>query len=104
MSAKIDPAETTEEPFTGHARLWGWFGLSRASFLTLPRVMMHAMPDEWQGRMAALLEEYDAAFPNQPDIGTTVRATRGGKIVPMPDVFTNYRRPDLGIIDSMRQP
>lgn len=38
----------------GYDALWGWFGLSRASFLVLPRVLMHEMPDDWQLRMAAL--------------------------------------------------
>jgi len=44
----------------GYDKLWSWFGLSYASFLTLPRVMMHEMPDEWQGKMADLLEEWDS--------------------------------------------
>ena len=29
-------------------RLSRWFGLSYASWLTMPRVMMEAMPEEWQ--------------------------------------------------------
>lgn len=32
----------------GENALWLWFGLSRASWLTLPRVLMHEMPDEWR--------------------------------------------------------
>ena len=31
--------------------LSNWFGLSYASFLTLPRVLMEAMPEEWQRKM-----------------------------------------------------
>jgi len=45
----------------GYDRLWNWFGLSRATFITLPRAMCHEMPDGWQERMAALLEEWDEA-------------------------------------------
>jgi hypothetical protein len=86
----------------GHDRLWLWFSLSRASFLTLPRVLMHAMPDEWQGQMAALLEEYDAAYTNLPDIGSTVRATRGGRLVAMPELYTNYRHPRREEIEALR--
>lgn len=86
----------------GHQRLWGWFGLTYASFLTLPRVLMHEMPDEWQDKMAALLEEYDAAFPNRPDIGTSVTARRGNKFVPMPEWAKNYRRPDFEAIAELR--
>lgn len=43
----------------GYDALWNWFGLSRSSWLTLPRVLMHEMPDDWQRKMAKLLEEYD---------------------------------------------
>jgi hypothetical protein len=86
----------------GHDRLWGWFGLSRAAFLTLPRVLMHQMPDDWQRQMAALLEEYNATFTNLPDIGATVRATRDGKLVPMPDVYTNYRHPRREEIEVLK--
>jgi hypothetical protein len=78
----------------GHDALWGWFGLSYASWLTLPRILMHEMPDEWQARMAALLHEYNETFPNQPPYGTTVRATTAnGKITRMPDWISEYRHP-----------
>ena len=43
----------------GYDRLWNYFGLSYASWLTMPRVLMHEMPDSWQLKMAKLLEEYD---------------------------------------------
>lgn len=86
----------------GHDRLWGWFSLSYASFLTLPRILMHAMPDDWQERMTALLEEYDAAFPNQPDIGTRVQCVHGKKLSKFPAWLLNYRRPDQAEIDKLR--
>jgi len=63
-----------------------WFNLSYASFLTLPRVLMEAMPVEWQNRMVALLNEYAEAFPNQPDIGTRVQVTDlSGKLIKTPE-------------------
>ena len=34
------------------------FSLSHASFLTIPRVLMEAMPDEWQERMATGFETH----------------------------------------------
>jgi hypothetical protein len=87
----------------GYNRLWGWFGLSRSSFITLPRVLVHEMPDDWQSRMADLLSEYDAAYPNMPSIGTTVRATDlSGKLIKMPDWAINYRHPDHAAIDLLR--
>lgn len=99
----IDEAEAAFCEQTGHERLWGWFSCSRASFLVLPRVLMHDMPDEWQLRMARLLEEYCEEFPNQPDIGTRVQCTRGGKLVSWPQWLLNYRRPDQAEIDNMRR-
>lgn len=91
----------------GHERLWTWFGLSYASFITIPRVLAHAMPDEWQNKMAALLEEYDAAFPNQPPVRTRVQLTdMRGKIMSLKHGpyawLLNYRHPDHDAIDSMK--
>ena len=79
-----------------------WFGLSYASWLTMPRVMMEAMPKEWQQRMARLLNEYEDAFPNQPDIGTRVQITKHGKLVKALPHLLNYRHPDKAKIDAMR--
>lgn len=87
----------------GYDTLWGWFGLSYASFLTLPRVLMHEMPDEWQSKMAALLDEYREVFPNQPDIGSRVQITNlSGKFIACPDWLKNYRHPDLEAIEQLR--
>ncbi len=86
----------------GYDALWLWFGLTRASFLTLPRVMMHGMPNNWQRDMARLLNEFDDAFPNAPPIGFTVRCTKNGKLVNTPECLINYRRPMLDEIDKMR--
>jgi hypothetical protein len=79
-----------------------WFGFSYSSFAVLPRVLMEAMPDEWQKRMAALLHEYSESFPNQPDIGARVQATKGGKLTKFPEWVLNYRHPDRGTIDLLR--
>lgn len=72
-----------------------WFGLSYASFLTLPRVFMQEMPVEWQDKMADLLNEYDDVFVNQPDIGTRVQCTDNrGKLISTPEWMINYRHPN----------
>jgi len=87
----------------GADRLSYWFELSYASWLTIPRVLMEAMPDEWQDKMAALLEEYDATFPNQPEVGTRVQVTDlSGKLIPTPHWLINYRRPIKNEIDKVR--
>jgi len=82
----------------GYEKLWGWFGLSRASFITLPRVLCHEMPDQWQADMARLLSEFDATFPNSPVGQTQVRAKRGA----LPEWITNYRHPQRSEIDTAR--
>lgn len=88
----------------GYNRLWDWFGMSYASFAVIPRVLMHAMPDAWQGRMALLLEQYDHAFPAQPDVGTRVMFTNlaGSKLVSGPKWMLNYRHPDSHEIERVR--
>jgi len=81
-----------------------WFNLSYASFLTLPRVLMQAMPVEWQGKLAALLNEYQETFPNQPEIGTRVQITDpSGKLIKTPEWLLNYRHPDYDAIDRLRR-
>lgn len=95
------PAEVLE--CGGQDALWAWFGaFGRPSFLTLPRVLMHAMPDHWQGRMAALLAEYDEAFPNLPAIGSRVLITQGGKAIKTPHWLVKYRHPDQAAIEALR--
>jgi hypothetical protein len=86
----------------GHEKLWAWFGLSRASFLTLPRILMHEMPDEWQSKMADLLQEYDDAFNVGELPEARVQAVRDGKITKWPKWLLNYRHPDKDEIDQIR--
>jgi hypothetical protein len=89
----------------GRDRLWQWFGLSRAAWITLPRVMAHDMPDEWQDKMAALLEEWDATWTNQPDVGTRVMSTdHRNKVCKVPEWMLNYRHPDRDKLNLMREP
>lgn len=87
---------------TGRSRLWGWFGLSRASFLVLPRVMMHEMPDAWQGKMADLLREYHETFPGMADYKyfVSIRGPKG--FISLPTWLCNYRHPDKSMIDNCR--
>ena len=83
-------------------RLWSWFGLSRASWLTLPRVLMHGMPEEWQNKMADLLDEYDNAYKKEA-ISTRVQVTQNGKLIKTPEWLINYRHPDKKTIEDMRK-
>ncbi len=82
-----------------------WFGLSYASFLTLPRILMQEMPLDWQNRMVGLLREYEEEFPNQPDIYTRVQIVKDGKLIKTPIWLLAYRRPGphRDMINSIRK-
>lgn len=86
-----------ESPYGADA-LHLWFGLSYASFLTLPRSFMQAMPDDWQGRMAQLLNEWDEHWDsdNHPPEQLIVSAKINNKFTSMPSWLKDYRlwRPD----------
>lgn len=90
---------------TGKDNLHLWWGLSYASFLTLPRVLMQEMPDEWQQQMATLLQQYDEAWDTTHiNCGTTVRLTDPqGKLVKCPSWLLSYRHPDHTAIDRCRK-
>lgn len=87
----------------GYDALWLWFGLSRSSFLTLPRVLMHEMPDGWQRKMAALLDEWDESWKGFPDVDLFVVAKQQGRFVKVPESLSQYRHPMQGTIDRMRE-
>lgn len=55
-----------------------WFELSYAQYLTIPRSIMEAMPDEWQERMAACLRELDDTFDWRPKEGRYWVSLKGG--------------------------
>lgn len=89
----------------GHDALWDWFGLSYASFITLPRVLAHAMPDEWQAQMAKLLEQFDEAWPGGVDLPTPHVSARddSNKFTSWPGWLLRYRHPDWEAIEALKQ-
>lgn len=88
----------------GHEELWGWFSLSYASWLTLPRVLMHAMPDDWQMKMAELLREWDDTWKGLEDVSTGVTMRRRNRFIRVPHWISNYRHPDGQAIEEFRNP
>ena len=79
----------------GHEALWLWFGLSYASFLVLPRVLMHEMSDEWQAEMAALLREFDAVYLHLELPEMKVQAVGPkSRFMRWPHWLLDYRHPD----------
>lgn len=100
-SERVREADEGDRP--GYDALWLSFGLSRAAWVTLPRVMMHDMPDAWQADMARLLDEWDSTWVNQPNIGSRVQIVDSdGRLVKTPAWVLNYRHPDLEQLASMR--
>lgn len=94
---------TTPIERLGHDALWGWFELSRAGFLAMPRVCLHDMPDEWQAKLAALLQEWDDTWTNQPDIKLLVVAKcSSGQFKSIPEFLLNYRHPNRLALDAMK--
>ena len=92
--ALIDHVNADWDAASGWERLSRWFGLSRACFCIMPRVMMQNMPHEWQDKMARLLEEMDDAFPSGARVDLYAQAKEGGKLVKMPGWLMDYRHPD----------
>ena len=89
----------------GNEKLETWFGLSYAAFAVLPRVLMCAMPDEWQGKMADLLNEIDTEFPNLDICSKYIIQLQGkdGKFIRAPGWLLNYRHPFTADINACRK-
>ena len=98
--AQGEQAESSNTP--GYDQLWLWFGLSRSAYAVLPRVMMHAMPDDWQARFAELMGEWDDHWPNQPDINAYVQFKQNNRFISTPQWLLNYRHPDHNQLNAMR--
>lgn len=45
-----------------HEAIHGWFGLTYANYLVIPRSVLQSMPDEWQQRFVGCLEEMGTAY------------------------------------------
>lgn len=87
-----------------NTRLSTWFGIGRATWLTIPRSMLVQMPDEWQEKLAVLLEQYDRQFPNQHKFEGEpyVLLRNNGKAIKAPEWLLNYRHPNSEDFDFMR--
>lgn len=89
----------------GYEKLWAWFSLSYASFLIMPRVMMHDMPDDWQNKLADLLNEWDEHW-DQDNIGfdsCSVQVKKNNKFCKIPDLLKNYRYPDREKLNEIKK-
>lgn len=77
-----------------HEAIHLWFGLSYASYLTIPRSILQSMPDEWQKKFVELLDELDEKVTEEklelPKYTVSARDARGYFI------FDDHRRYDRG--------
>lgn len=67
-----------------------WFGLSYASWLTIPRLSLQEMPLDWQARFVELLNEGERLGLQTPD-GLIVQRQIDGKFVSNAH-WNDYRR------------
>lgn len=54
---------------TFEPKIHEWFELTYAQYLTIPRSVLQSMPDEWQEKFTALLNELDDSIDWQPKSG-----------------------------------
>lgn len=72
----------------------GWFGLTYASYLTVPRAVLQAMPADWQARFVALMNEVDDTFDwMTPDCHYEVKLRHDPTGQYFHDGLSNYRYP-----------
>ncbi len=73
--------------------MWLDFGMTRASYLVLPRVLLCGMPVEWQERMVALLDEARDTYDTDAiddNYSVTLRSDNGRF---KKDPLAHYRHP-----------
>lgn len=71
----------------------GYFGLSYANYLVLPRSILQSMPESWQKKFVCLLEQIPEVITEkfEPEGGYDVRAKDSGGHFTK-DPYSNYER------------
>jgi hypothetical protein len=69
-----------------------WFELTYAQYLTIPRSILQSMPDEWQSKFVALLEELDETIDWRPSEGRYWVTLKDGKGRFVSDPLQDYQR------------
>lgn len=81
----------------------GWFGLSYASYLVLPRSILQSAPVEWQKKFVDCLEELGEMFGCVPKDGTYEVQLRNDDGRYMHDVFQDYERGRRRIVPNAKR-
>lgn len=79
----------------------GWFGLSYASYLVVPRVLLEQMPAGWQHEFVLLLERAHEEYPDAPTGYTVYRRDERGRF--LADPLRQYRYPDFAAIQAAQE-
>ena len=97
----------------GPGHLHGWWELSYAQYLTIPRSVMQSMPADWQEKMAALLYQLDEDIDWRPkDACYFVTLNRveevedgySAKGVEIDDPLADYQRgPPANLLEDSRR-
>lgn len=104
VSKKVELRDLNRLPIEGQLTVNEWFGLTYARWLTVPRVVMEAMPETWQRKITLLLQEMNDRFDWLPDdVRLTVVAKRGSRFIPLPEDLCNYRRPNRQFLESIER-
>ena len=79
------------------------FGLSYASWLVTPRVVLEAMADAGQKRFVELFDDLNEIFDWEPECAMEIRFRDKGKFVKVPEHFNNYRHPDYEWVKKIKR-
>lgn len=90
--APVPPEPCVIDPLTYRDHIHDWFGLTYASYLVLPRLILQEMPPEFQIRFIGMLKELDARFGHafSPHNYKVYLKDDAGRFVS--DPLSNYRR------------
>lgn len=80
-----------KQPIIMDPPIHGWFELSYAQYLTVPRSVLQSMPIEWQERFVKCLEELDETFDWRPEEGRYWVRLKDGQGKFVHDSLMDYR-------------
>lgn len=81
----------------------GWFELSYAQYLTIPRSVLQSMPVGWQERFVECLEQLDAELPWRPEDGRYWVELRDGGGRKRTDPCRDYRHAPMWTSESLNK-
>ena len=108
-----DRVDLTDQTQPGHDAVHNAFGLSYANYLVLQRSVMECMPNEWQLRFVALVNDLHALFDtsgnyrvellDHDDHGEDEDTPERDRARVITDPLANYRHPDWAALAERRQ-